>query len=41
MKNTKCFYCDKKATHFDVVQNGDDYLVADVCDLHVAIGLSC
>lgn len=40
MKNTKCFYCDKKATHFDVVQKDKDYAIADVCDKHVVVGLA-
>jgi len=35
-----CFYCDKKATHFDIVVNQKDYIVADVCEKHLSLGLS-
>jgi hypothetical protein len=40
MKKGKCFYCDNDATYFDVVQNEKKYLIADVCDQHVVVGLS-
>lgn len=40
MKSGKCFYCQKDATHFDTVVNNKDYIVADVCLDHLAVGLS-
>jgi hypothetical protein len=40
MKSGKCFYCEKDATYFDIVMDNEDYIVADVCMGHVAVGLS-
>ena len=40
MKNTKCFYCNNDAIYYDVVQNNNDYVIADVCDKHMVVGLS-
>lgn len=39
MKQYKCFFCDKTATHYDVVLNNSDYVVADVCLDHLSMGL--
>jgi len=39
MKKTKCFFCEKDATHYDVVVNYDNYIVADVCLVHLSMGL--
>jgi hypothetical protein len=39
MKKTKCFFCDKDATHFDIVVNHEKYIVADVCFVHLSMGL--
>jgi hypothetical protein len=40
MKESRCFFCDKVATHFDVVMKDSEYIVADVCNGHLVIGLS-
>ena len=40
MKKIKCFFCEKEATHYDVVVNYGDYVVADVCLIHLSISLS-
>jgi hypothetical protein len=40
MNKTKCFYCTKEATHFDIVQTDTEYLIADVCNNHLVVGLS-
>jgi hypothetical protein len=40
MNKTKCFFCDKEATHLDVVVDHADYIVADVCNKHLQMGLS-
>jgi hypothetical protein len=39
MTNPKCFFCEKDATHYDVVVNHSDYIVADVCLKHLSIAL--
>ena len=39
MKKNKCFFCEKDATHYDVVVNHSEYVVADVCLDHLSIGL--
>lgn len=39
MKKSKCFFCDNDATHYDIVVNQDDYIVADVCFNHLSMGL--
>ena len=40
MKESRCFFCDKVATHFDVVMKDSEYIVADVCNGHLVMGLS-
>jgi hypothetical protein len=40
MNKTECFFCESEATHLDVVVNHSDYIVADVCQKHLVIGLS-
>jgi hypothetical protein len=40
MNKTKCFFCDKEAAYLDVVVNHADYIVADVCEKHLQMGLS-
>jgi hypothetical protein len=40
MKKNKCFFCDKDATHYDVVVNHSDFIVADVCLGHLSTALS-
>lgn len=40
MNKTKCFFCDQEAEYLDVVVNHLDYIVADVCNKHIEIGLS-
>jgi hypothetical protein len=40
MKEFKCFFCDKLATHYDVVMKDSEYVVADVCNVHLVMGLS-
>ena len=39
MNKSKCFFCEKDATHFDIVVNHSDYIVADVCIGHLSMGL--
>jgi hypothetical protein len=39
MKESKCFFCDKPSTHYDVVVDHDDYIVADVCFTHYSVAL--
>lgn len=39
MKKYKCFFCEKDATHYDVVVNQSEYIVADVCLNHLSMGL--
>jgi hypothetical protein len=39
MEKSKCFFCDKDATHFDVVVNHAEYIFADVCLGHLSMGL--
>ena len=39
MKKTICFFCDKSATHYDVVVNHNEFIVADVCLDHLSMGL--
>jgi len=39
MNKSKCFFCEKEATHFDVVVTHADYIVADVCFGHLSMGL--
>lgn len=39
MKEYKCFFCEKEATHFDIVVNHSEYIVADVCLNHLSMGL--
>jgi hypothetical protein len=40
MNKTKCFFCDEDAAYLDVVVNHADYVVADVCNKHLTMGLS-
>lgn len=40
MDKPKCFFCDKQATHYDVVLAHADFVVADVCFNHLSVGLS-
>ena len=40
MKKIKCFFCEDDATHYDVVLNNKDFIVADVCLKHLSISLS-
>ena len=40
MEKSKCFFCSKDATHFDIVVNHEDYIVADVCISHLSMSLS-
>jgi hypothetical protein len=40
MKKSKCFFCEKDATHFDVVVNNSQYIVADVCLIHLSMALT-
>lgn len=37
MNKSKCFFCEKDATHFDVVVDHADYIVADVCLGHLSV----
>ena len=39
MKKSKCFFCNKDATHFDVVVENSYYIVADVCFDHFSMDL--
>ena len=39
MKESRCFFCDKLATHYDVVVDHAEYVVADVCLDHLTMGL--
>ena len=39
MNKYKCFFCDKEATHYDVVVKHTKYIVADVCFDHLSMGL--
>lgn len=39
MGKNKCFFCDKEATHFDIVVNHEEFIVADVCLDHLSMGL--
>ncbi len=39
MNKSKCFFCEKDATHYDIVVNHEDYVVADVCLVHLSMGL--
>jgi len=39
MKKYKCFFCDKDATHYDVVVDHDEFVIADTCLDHLSIGL--
>jgi len=39
MNKSKCFFCEKDATHYDVVVDHADYIVADVCLDHLSMGL--
>jgi hypothetical protein len=40
MEKSKCFFCPKDATHFDVVVDSNGYIVADVCLDHLSMSLS-
>lgn len=39
MKKQLCYFCEKEATHYDVVLNHADFIVADVCLDHLSMGL--
>ena len=39
MNKNKCFFCEKEATHYDIVVDHSDFIVADVCLIHLSIGL--
>lgn len=36
----KCFYCNRPATHNDLVEVGDTYKIANVCFKHISFSLS-
>jgi hypothetical protein len=38
-KKQLCHFCEKEATHFDIVLNQADFIVADVCLDHLSMGL--
>lgn len=40
MKESKCFFCEKTAAYFDIVQTDSKYIIADVCNNHLVMGLS-
>jgi hypothetical protein len=40
MKSGKCVYCEKDAKYFDVILDNEEYIIADVCDHHLKMGLS-
>lgn len=40
MNKPKCFFCEKDATHYDVVVDNLKYIVADVCLIHLSVALS-
>lgn len=40
MKPGPCFYCNKDAQYFDVVTDNEKYIVSDVCEDHLEMGLS-
>lgn len=40
MKTSKCFFCEKDATHYDVVVEHEKYIVADVCLNHLSMSLT-
>ena len=40
MNESKCFFCEKGATHYDVVVDNLKYIVADVCLTHLSVALS-
>jgi hypothetical protein len=39
MNKSKCFFCDQEATHYDVVVDHSDYIIADVCFKHYSVAL--
>jgi len=39
MNKNKCFFCEEEATHFDIVVNHSEFIVADVCLEHLSMGL--
>jgi hypothetical protein len=39
MNKVKCFFCDREATHYDVVVDHAEFIVADVCFIHLSMGL--
>lgn len=39
MKKSQCFFCNKEATHYDVVIEHSDFVIADVCLDHLSMGL--
>lgn len=39
MKKSKCYFCEEEATHYDVVVNHAEWVVADVCLAHLSMGL--
>ena len=40
MKKVKCFFCEKDATHYDIVVDHAEYVVADVCLTHLSMALN-
>ena len=39
MKKSKCFFCELDATHYDIVVDHADFVIADVCLNHLSMGL--
>lgn len=39
MNKSKCFFCEKDATHYDIVVSHAKFVVADVCLDHLSMGL--
>jgi hypothetical protein len=39
VKSGDCFFCNQKATHYDVIVDHSDYVIADVCLDHLSMGL--
>lgn len=39
MNKSKCFFCKEDATHYDIVVDHAEYIVADVCLVHLSMSL--
>jgi alpha-D-ribose 1-methylphosphonate 5-phosphate C-P lyase len=37
MEKSKCHFCNKEATFYDVVLKDDQYIVSDVCSDHFSV----